>query len=176
MMTSICIKLPAQDLSLSTDVLSYVDLVTVNGEMSYSLAQHWSANIGFRYNPFTFKMGEDSRTVNNRQRTISIGGRYWFWHVYSGWWLSAKAQYQEYNKGGWRSPETREGDRYGLGLAAGYSYMLTSWLNLEFSAGLWGGRDIFRVYDCPQCGVTVDEGEKYFVLPHDITLALSFIF
>lgn len=166
----------AQKLAVSTDVLGYADMVTMNGEVSYSLSRHWSANAGFRYNPFTFKAGDDGHILTNRQRTFSAGARYWPWHVFSGWWFSGKAQYQEFNRGGFRSPQTREGDRYGAGVAAGFTYMLNSWLNMEFSLGGWGGREVYTVYECPQCGITTDEGSRFFILPNDVMLALSFVF
>lgn len=170
------VRAQAQSFSVATDLLSYANLATINGEISYSVSQHWTTSVGFKYNPFTFRVGEDKRMVNNRQRTVSLGGRYWLWHVYSGWWMSAKLQYQEYNKGGWKNPETKEGDRYGVGLSSGYSYMIASWLNLELSAGVWAGRDNYRIYDCPKCGVTLEDGSAFFVLPHDIMLSLSFVF
>jgi len=166
----------AQKLAVSTDMLGYADMLTVNGEVSYSVSRHWSANAGFRYNPFRFHGGADEHLVSNRQRTVSAGARYWPWHVFSGWWFAGKVQYQEYNKGGIKSMQTREGDRYGAGAAAGFTYMLTSWLNLEFSLGTWAGMDVYKVYECPECGATLDQGEKFYVLPNDVMLALSFVF
>lgn len=167
----------AQKLAVSTDMLGYADFVTLNGEVSYSLSRHWSANAGFRYNPFTFQSGaEDAHLISNRQRTFSAGARYWPWHVFSGWWVSGKVQYQEYNRGGIRHLETREGDRYGAGAAAGFTYMVSRWMNLEFSLGAWAGKDDHTVFECPQCGARVEQGESFFVLPNDIMLALSFVF
>ena len=171
-----CLSAFSQKVSLSTDVLGYADMLTLNGELSCSVARRWSVNAGFRYNPFTYRKGEDDHLASRRQRSFAAGARFWPWHVYSGWWLSGKAQYQEYNNGGVRSLKTREGDRYGAGLAAGFTYMLTSFLNLELSAGAWGGLDVYTVYECPECGVTLDSGSKFYVLPNDISLALSLVF
>lgn len=170
------LSISAQRLSLATDVLGYADLLTLNAEASYSLAQHWSVNAGFRYNPFSYKFGKDDHPVNHKQKAVSVGARYWPWHVFSGWWFSGKAQYQEYNMGGLRRPKTREGDRIGVGFAAGYTYMLTRFLNLEFSLGAWGGMDTYSVYECPVCGVTMDSGKTFYVLPNDVMVALSFVF
>lgn len=166
----------AQRASVSTDILGYADMGTLNGELSYSVSRHWSLQAGFRYNPFTFRKGDDDHLASNRQRALAAGARFWPWHVYSGWWFSGKAQVQEYNKGGIRSLETREGDRYGAGLAAGFTYMLASFLNLEISAGAWGGMDVYTVYECPECGATIGSGKKFYVLPNDVSLALSFVF
>lgn len=169
-------SLDAQKLAVSTDLMGYADLGTLNAEVSMSLSRHWTANAGVRYNPFMFKGGEDNHYISNRQRAFSAGGRYWFWHVYSGWWFAGKMQYQEYNRGGLRSPETREGDRVGAGLAAGFTYMLSSHFNFEVSAGAWGGYDTFNVYECPVCGLTKDTGSDFFILPNDITISISYLF
>lgn len=167
----------AQKLAVSTDMLGYADFATINGEASYSVSRHWSANAGFRYNPFVFQSrAQDEHLISNRQRTFSAGARYWPWHVFSGWWISGKFQYQEYNRGGIRMLETREGDRYGAGAAAGFTYMLYPWLNLELSLGAWAGKDRYVVYECPECGVRKDEGETFYVLPNDMMLSLSFVF
>ena len=169
-----CMGAAAQEWSLSTNAADYADFGTLNAEMGYAFARHWNASAGVRYNPFSFQ--SDGEPFQSRQRTFSAGVRYWPWHIYSGWWMSGKVQYQEYNRGGIRSPETREGERVGGGLSAGYTYMLAPWLNLEFGLGLWAGRDRYTVYSCPVCGSTEDRGQGFFLLPNDILLGLSFIF
>ena len=89
----------AQELSLSTNVLGYAELGPMNMEASWGFDRHWSANLGLRYNPFTFPGREGiADRMQARQRTLALGGRYWPWHIHSGWWLAGKAQYQEYNK------------------------------------------------------------------------------
>ena len=140
-------NLNAQKASLSTDLLGYANFVTMNLDASYPVSRHWSINAGW-----------------------------WPWNVYSGWWLGGKMQYQEYNTGGIFSRKTREGDRYGAGVAGGYSYMLGRHLNLDFGIGLWGGMDKYSVYECPVCGVTSSSGAKFFILPSDIMVALSYVF
>ena len=107
---------------------------------------------------------------------FAAGARFWPWHVYSGWWLGAKAQYQEYNRGGIRSALTEEGDRVGAGLSAGYSYMLLPHLNLDFGLGVWGGYAWYTSYACPVCGLTTDRGGKGFILPSDLLLSLTYVF
>lgn len=170
------LPLSAQRMSVSTDIAGYADFGTLNAELSCSVSRHWSAVAGVRYNPFMFKAGDDNHDVSSRQRSFSAGGRYWLWHVYSGWWFGGKLQYQEYNRGGIRGPETREGDRYGAGISGGFTYMLSRHFNFEVSAGLWGGYDVFRVYDCPVCGLTDSEGRGAFLLPNDISLSISYLF
>ena len=92
----LCGRVDAQELSISTNFLDYVDLGTMNVDAAWGFARHWSAHLGLRYNPFTFPGREGvADQMQARQRTVSFGGRYWPWHIHSGWWVSGKAQYQE---------------------------------------------------------------------------------
>lgn len=166
--------LGAQELSLSTNVLDYANMGTLNVGAAYGFSRHWSVDAGIKYNPFSWRDGRSERQC--RQRSISAGARYWPWYVYSGWWLEGALRYQEYNVGGFESSRTSEGDRYGAALRAGYAYMLNSHFNVEAGLGLWAGRDVYTVYCCPTCGDVMDKGVKYFVLPSDIILSFSFIF
>lgn len=72
--------------------------------------------------------------------------------------------------------ETREGDRVGAGLYAGYTYMLTPHLNIELGLGLWSGLDMYRCYSCPVCGVTLESGKTYFILPDDVMISIAYVF
>ena len=164
----------AQDVAVSTNVMDYANFGTLNLETSYGLARHWTVNAGLKYNPFSFDEGEDMKM--SKQRSVSAGARFWPWHVFSGWWLSGGFRVQDYSRGGFESKETSEGDRYGGSLGGGYTYMLGNHFNLDFGLGLWAGYDVYRTYACQTCGLTLDSGDKYFVLPADITLALTYVF
>lgn len=166
----------AQDVSLSTNIMDYVQLGTFNAEGMMALSRHWSLAAGFRYNPFSYDGGKGGEGMQARQQTYALGARWWPWHIMSGWWLSGKLQYQEYNVGGIRSPETTEGDRYGAGLAAGYSYMLGKHLNLDIGVGVWSGNDNYVSYACPRCGRITGSGERMFFRMNDILLSFAYVF
>lgn len=168
--------LKAQKYSLSTNLLECARLGTLNIDASYAIDRHWSLTAGARYNPFTYHKGDSEKQFQARQQSYAVGARLWPWHIMSGWWFGAKTRWQEYNIGGIISPQTREGDRFGGGLYAGYAHMLAPFLNIEFGLGLWAGADIYKVYSCPSCGLTLDNGVKGFVLPDDITIALVYVF
>ena len=170
----LCCVVRAQNFALTTNVLDYVNLGTLNLEASCGIARNWSLSAGVKYNPFTY--GEGRGEIAEKQRSVDAGARFWPWHVYSGWWLSGKLKWQEYNEGGILSLQAVEGDRLGGGLAAGYTFMLNTHLNLDIGLGLWGGYDKYKTYDCLKCGKIVDAGEKIFVLPNDILLTISYIF
>ena len=171
-----CLTISAQKISVSTNVLDYMALGTLNVETSVALSRHWSVVAAVKYNPFTFRKSDVERQFQLRQQSYSLGARFWPWHIWSGWWLAAGFRYQEYNSGGLFSRDTREGDRLGAGIYSGYTHMLSPHFNIEFGAGVWGGLDIYRIYDCPVCGVTSDAGRRYFVLPGELKVAVAYVF
>lgn len=169
-------NLSAQKVSLSTDLLGYLCLGTMNADVSVAVSRKLSLTAGVRYNPFSFGTPEEERQFQLRQRSLSLGARIWPWHTGSGWWVAGKLRCQEYNMGGISGPETEEGNRFGAGVYAGYTHMLSSHFNLEFGAGAWTGMNIFKRYSCPSCGITVSAGRKFFVLPDDVMVSVVYVF
>ena len=175
-LAALCLSVEAgaQKVAVSTNVIGYLNLGTMNIEASYALAQHWSVNAGAKYNPFVF--GDEDAVVQSKQRLYALGTRYWPWHIYSGWWLAGKVQYQEFNQGSSTAAYTSEGDRFGSGLTGGYSYMLNPHLNVEFGIGVWAGYEDYVRYACPRCGRILEQGSRFFVLPNDVLLTFAYIF
>ena len=150
----------AQRLSVATNVLDYADFGTLNVEGDVAVARQWTLVAGAKYNPFLFK-ADTPEPLSARQQLYAAGVRFWPWHVFSGWWIGGKVH---------------EGDRYGAGLSAGFTYMLHPHLNVSVGAGVWGGFQRYTIYSCPVCGVTEESGEKTFLLPNDLALTLSYVF
>ena len=90
----------AQKFSVSTNLMDYVCLGTLNVDVSYALSRRWSITGGVKYNPFTFRADNPERQFQYRQISGSLGARIWPWHTLSGWWFAGRLRYQEYNKGG----------------------------------------------------------------------------
>ncbi len=176
LMTLSALDCRAQRFSVSTNLLGYAALGTMNVEGSYSMSRRFSLTVGAKYNPFIFGRSIPGEQMQLLQQSYSLGVRAWPWHTWSGWWFACKGRYQEYNFGGLISQETSEGDRYGLGLYAGYTHMVSSHFNVEFGLGGWGGLDFFRKYSCPMCGTVLDEGRKLFALPDDILISVVYVF
>ena len=170
------VGLRAQKTSVGVNVLDLANLVTFDAYGDVAVGRYVTLEGNLRYNPFEYKIGDDRHTARYRQFSASLGARWWPWHIFSGWWMSAKGRYQVYNIGGFSSPATREGERYGGGLGAGYTYMVNPHFNLEFGVGGWMGADKYVKYDCPTCGVKTDEGTKFFILPADMLLGLVYVF
>lgn len=170
------ISAQAQKFSLSTNILDYACLGTVNLDASCSVSRRWSLTAGMRYNPFTYMKGNPEEQMQLRQQSYALGARVWPWHTMSGWWFAGKLRYQEYSFGGVWSDETEEGDRGGMGLYAGYTHMLSKHFNIEFGVGFWGGLDVYRRYSCPVCGLLMSTGKRLFVLPDDLMISIAYVF
>lgn len=168
--------LSARRFSISTNLLDYARLGTMNIEASYATSRHWSLVAGARYNPFTFNEGDAEKQFQYRQQSYSLGARWWLWHTWSGWWLAGKARYQEYNAGGIGTRDTEEGDRVGAGVYMGYTHMLSPHVNMEFGFGFWGGVSWYTSYSCPTCGYTLDKGQKSFMRPDDFIISVVYVF
>ena len=166
----------AQKWLVSTNIMDYASLGTLNVEGSYAPRRHISINASARVNPWTFFKGDFDRQMQNRHQTYAIGIRYWPWHIYSGWWISGMVQYQEYNRGGIISQKTEEGDAYGISPGAGYSLMLHEKLNLDFGLSFWTGQKTYVTYACPSCGKITEKGSKWFIMPNEVRVAIQYIF
>lgn len=173
---ALCLSARAQQWAVQTNLMDYANYGTLNIEGGVALSQHWSANAVAKLNPFHFKW--KGEPLNARQQVLGAGVRYWPWHVYSGWWAGTRLQFQEYNRSNIKIKErpTDEGDRLGIGLSGGYSYMLNPHLNVDVGIGVWGGWDRYTTYSCPVCGLVKDKGQRGFILPNDLLLALVYVF
>lgn len=166
----------SQRWSVGTNLIDYINFGTINAEGSVAVSRHMTINASARYNPWTFRKYERETQMENRVRQAALGVRVWPWHVYSGWWFGARAQYQEYNRGGIRHPKTEEGDAFGLGLSFGYTMMLNKHLNMEFGAGAWGGAKSYVYFEYPRYGKVLETGTSWFVMPNDLLVSLVWIF
>lgn len=167
--------LNSQSISVSTNLVELATLGSINVDVGYSFSQHWSASAKVLYNPFTYRKGTD-RQFQLKSRSVYVGGYYWLWHSYSGFYLSGGAKGEEFNEGGIISPRTEEGWRVGGSIGLGYALMLTKHLNMDFGLSGWAGYSRYRAYACPHCGTLLEEGEKFFLLPDAVKISLSYIF
>lgn len=165
----------AQQWAVSTNLADYAALATLNLDVSAAVHRNFSVGASVNYNPFTWNQGEEKQ-FQLRHLDVDLAAKWWPWHVYSGWWLSAAARYRCYNFGGIVSPSTEEGDAVGMAASAGYSLMIGSHLNLDFGLGLWAGRTWYTRYACPRCGMTLEKGSRPFVLPDNLIISLTYVF
>lgn len=170
------IAVRAQKVSLSTDLVDWGYFGTINMEAGVSVSQHFSLMAGARYNPWEFKTRLD-KDMYKKQTTAYIGARWWPWYVFSGWWLGAKVQHSSFSETGMWRPALEKKNAIGAGISGGYTLMLHKNLNLEFSAGIWGGRHYrYKLYECPECMVLRTDKPRNFLDLEDISISIMYIF
>lgn len=165
----------AQRLTLGTNVFNLADYGTLNVEAGYSLSQHYSVVGGLKYNPWDFS--KDGGDVYKNLFAVFAGVRYWPWYTNSGVWIQAKAQYADYSiTGTWRHA-LDEGRAAGIGVAAGYTFMLSPHFNVELGLGGWAGR-LFQhnLYECSDCMRLRESGPRGFVDLDNVAVSLIYIF
>lgn len=166
----------AQHFAIQTNVVQWANLGTVNVATGISLSRHFSAEAGFRYNPFTFQKSS-GLTIKNQQISAYTGIRYWPWYVFSGWWISGRGQWEKFSDTGLWRYALNEGSRAGIVLSAGYTWMINKKINIEFGIGGWGGRYIdHTLYHCPSCMEIRESGPGGFIALDDLSVSFVYIF
>ena len=176
---SLSFALPAnaQRVSVGTNLLQWANLGTINAEFGYAPSRHLTLTAAVRFNGWHFDTPEEHLIVQNRQKTASIGIRYWPWYVYSGWWFGVKGQFKDFDASGIWRPALNTGTSLGAGVSAGYTLLLHERLNLDFGIGAWGGRMLnHTLYECPVCLDVRETGPGWFAGIDDISVSIIYIF
>ncbi|MBR5835071.1 MAG: DUF3575 domain-containing protein, partial [Bacteroidales bacterium] len=67
----------AQNWAVSTNVMDYVSLGTVNAQLSAGVGRRITIEGEARYNPWIFHKGDVSKQMQNKHQTYALGVRYW---------------------------------------------------------------------------------------------------
>ena len=162
----------AQNMYVSTNLLDYLNLGTINCEFGLNPLPKWSFYARGRYNPFTFNI---DGIKQNRVAGLSAGARYWFWYTNSGWFLNSHLGGSFYNTGGVYDQYAYEGIAGSITFGGGYSLMLSDRWNLDFGMGVQGGYTSFTKYACPKCGKVIGDERKIFVAPSNLLVQLTMV-
>jgi len=175
LLSSVCAN--AQRFTVGTNIVDWANYGTINVDMGYALAQHFSVVAGAKVNPFEWNINDNP--VYQKQKVAYAGLRIWPWYVNSGMWIQLKGQYADYAfTGVWR-PALDQGKAAGAGLAIGYTFMLGEKLNFEIGAGGWGGYLMeHNVYELPNATHLRESasGPRSFYDIDNITAAFVFVF
>lgn len=172
-----CVASAQKKFSVATNVIDWAYLGTTNIEAGVGVSQHVSLVAGGKLNLWSFEDSKRDVTVQDHRQTGYFGMRYWPWYVYSGWWAGFKGQYEKrYSSGVWR-PALEQSTAVGGVLSAGYAIMLHPHFNIDFGAGIFGGRYTdYTLYRCDDCAVIRQQGPRNFLRVDDIMVSFSFIF
>lgn len=179
--------LRGQQFSVSTNIAEWANLGTMNADAGMSVSRHFSVHVGVRINPWTFGTSdpedsykqitdENKKMFSQGKECVSLSVRYWPWYVFSGWWLRAKAQFSNYDRGGLFRPERHQGWGAGLGLGVGYSWMFNDRWNLEFGVAGWGGWCSERTWPKMNSQDKVEPVGRWFILPDEVVIGVSYVF
>ena len=170
-------SLSAQKFAVAYNVGDLATLCSFSAEVDYAVGRKWTLNLGGRFNPWIYNKDDEFLQTQMRHQTYSFGARYWPWYVYSGLWMGAKAQFQEYSFGGFDNKlRTEEGYAYGVGVELGYCLMLNHNWNINFGFGGWGGAKNYTAYSCSFCGRQTESGWKGFFWPNELMIAVMYVF
>jgi len=178
----------AQSFSVSTNIVEWGNLGTMNVEAGLPLSKHFSVHGGVRVNPWLFgetgdmdeKYGvpiEDGRKIFcNKKTSVGLSIRWWPWYVFSGWWMRLKAQYSSYDRGGLVHKTRTIGDAVGLSLGLGYTFMLSSNWNMEIGVAGWGGYTSERYKESMMTPIITEPVWKTFILPDEVSISFAYVF
>ena len=155
---------PKRGIALRTN-LAYAASATPNIGLEVPFSNHFSIgfNAGLKPWPRWFVWDWD-KTVEKKWKHLLVAPELRFWPraVYDGLFIGTDLIYTHYNVGAVNFPfgmypaarENRlQGDFYGLGLFAGWSWWLSDHWRLEAEAGLGAGYSDAREFECAYCGL-----------------------
>ena len=170
-------KASAQKVAISTNLGDWAYLATANVDVSYAFARRFSVTAAVKYNNWEFNKTNPDIAIFNKNQTANVSIRFWPWFVYSGWWISLKAQYSKFSRAGIWRPAMENATAVGGGLGFGYTFMISKHFNIELGAGAWGGRMLdYQLYCCPKCMELREEGPRNFIDFDEARVALQFVF
>lgn len=158
--------LRAQFYSLGTNIPA-LGTATVNAEISMTLNRKWSLHLPVYYNPFVFR---DNKKWQNF--TVMPGLRYWLLESYVNGFVGVNTIGSKYHFT-WKNSRY-QGQAYGMGITAGYAWLLSPRWNLELEGGLGLVWADYTEYECEECGRQKGQYTRWVAVPNK--LALSFIY
>lgn len=163
-------------ISLRTNLI-YLASSTPNIGIDIPLSEHISVggNAGLKVWSRWLPGDNDSENPKKwRHILIAPEFRWWPKRVYEGWFTGADLIYTHYNVGGVTFPfgmyktvkdHRLQGNFFGVGVFAGYSWYLNDRLRLEAEAGIGAGYNNADKYECVHCGARIGKEQGLGIVP-----------
>ena len=177
-------EIQARDLALKTNIL-YDAALTVNLGGEVALAPKWSFDLSGNLNAWTVNSHKWKHWM------VQPEARYWFCDAMAGHFVAAHALGGQYNVGhidmgslnflGTNLKNLKD-HRYqgwygGLGVAYGYSWILSRHFNIEAELGVGWIYTKFDTFECAGCGRRVNTGRSHnYVGPTKAAINLVYVF
>ena len=175
----------AQEIALKTNLV-YDALLTVNLGAEAKIAPRWSIDLSGNFNAWTLDHGKKWK-----HWMVQPEARYWFCDAMAGHFVAAHALGGQYNVGhidmgslnflGTNLKNLKD-HRYqgwygGLGVAYGYSWILSRHFNIEAELGVGWIYTKFDTFECAGCGRRVNTGRSHnYVGPTKAAINLVYVF
>lgn len=169
-------RLPA--IALKSNLL-YDLTTTVNIGFEVGLAPRWTLDVPFNVNPWKF--GNDMRL---RHWGVQPEVRYWTCRRFDGWFFGLHGHYAQYNVGAlpdWSfvsenmQQNRYEGELWGAGVSAGYSWILNRRWSMEVTMGAGYARLSQDKYPCTACGTSLGRKTKHYFGPTKVGFSLVYM-
>lgn len=157
----------AQNFSIGSSLTASA-LGSLNIEASGAISRKLSFHLPVIWAPFQFK-----EKIKLKIFAIQPGIRWWFWHVYSGFFAGTYATYARFNAGIYSY--RHDGYALGVSLSGGYTRMLSRRWNIEIELG--GGLfhtkyDLFRN---ESCGEYLNSISDVRLIPSKVNISFVYI-
>ena len=157
--------------------LAYAASATPNIGLEFPVGERISVgfNAGLKPWPRWFLWDWD-KTVEKKWRHLLVAPEFRFWPsgVYEKLFIGSDLIYTHYNVGAVKFPfgmypsvrnNRLQGDFYGLGVFAGWSWWLSDHWRLEAEAGVGAGYADARKFQCAYCGLEVGSQQGPVIIP-----------
>lgn len=173
----------AQDWAIKTNIV-YDATATVNIGAEVGLAKRWTLDISGNLNAWS----KNDKT-KWKHWMVQPEARYWFCDRFSRHFIGAHVITGAFNFGGIKNnismlgtdfsvlrDKRYQGYAYGVGIAYGFAFMLSEYLNLELEAGFGYAYLDYEVYECGNCGRRIGEGDHHYIGPTKAAINLVYLF
>jgi outer membrane protein OmpA-like peptidoglycan-associated protein len=178
-----CIAALISEVAFSQDISVRNNLVwdaagAPNIGVEYPVAKHMSVGANAGLKPWPRFFFWDTDYVNNTKHwkhlVVAPEFRYYLDQVYDGLFTGADFIYTHYNVGNVKFPfglypdvvdHRVQGDFFGAGIFAGYSWWLGSHWRIEAEAGVGAGLAAYDKFECEHCGTRLGEESKLALIP-----------
>jgi len=161
------VKCHAQNYSIGSSLTASA-LGSLNIEASGAISGKVSFHLPLLWTPF--QLNEKTKL---KLFALQPGARWWFWHVYSGFFAGTYATYARFNAGIYNY--RHDGYAFGVSFSGGYTKMLTRRWNIEIELG---GGLFYTKYDLflnESCGEYLSSTSNMMLVPSKVNISFVYI-
>lgn len=174
----------AQKIGIKTNILSDATL-SPNAGIEVGLAPKWTLDVSGQLNLWTLSQGR-----KYKHWLVQPEARYWFCEATAGHFVGAHLMGGQFNMANWKhginflGTDSRklQDRRYqgwfaGLGIAYGYSWLLSEHWNIEAELGIGWAYTRYDRYPCTRCGRKLQSGKAHnYVGPTKAAINIVYVF